>query len=122
MLNERLKEVRKYFKLSQEEFGHRLGVGKTAISKLEKGENKFTEQMIKLVCSEYHVDYMWFTIGEGDMISSSDDDTLELIDRIMTGEPTFRKNIIKSLASADEEDLAALERIIDLYIKNKADV
>lgn len=35
---ERIKELRKALNLTLEKFGERLGVGKTAISKLEKGE------------------------------------------------------------------------------------
>ena len=37
---ERIKELRKALNLTLEKFGERLGVGKTAISKLEKGEKR----------------------------------------------------------------------------------
>ena len=39
---ERVKAIRKELNLTLEKFGDRLGVGKTAISKIEKGENKLT--------------------------------------------------------------------------------
>ncbi len=121
-MRDRLTQVRKSLNLSMEDFGSRIGVSRSAISRLESGSSNFTEQMIKSICREFKVDYLWFTTGEGEMFSDSDDDAMEILDRIMTGEPTFRKNIIKSLALADEDDLAALERIIDFYIKNKADI
>lgn len=35
---ERIKEIRKYLDLTMEKFGERLGVGKTAISKVENNE------------------------------------------------------------------------------------
>ena len=44
---ERIKELRKALNLTLEKFGERLGVGKTAISKLEKGERNLTDQMCK---------------------------------------------------------------------------
>jgi transcriptional regulator with XRE-family HTH domain len=121
-INERIKTLRKFLDLSQEEFGARLGVGKTAISRLEAGINNVTEQMTKLICREFNVDYIWFTTGKGEMFSESDDDTMELIDRIMTGENEFHKNLFKTFAKLDEEELLALEKIIDKfhYIK-KAD-
>lgn len=44
-LNERIKKLRKTLGLTLEKFGERLGVGKTAINKLEKGENNVTDQL-----------------------------------------------------------------------------
>lgn len=50
-MKERVKELRKELKLTMEKFGERLGVGKTAISKIEKGENSLTDQMFKAICN-----------------------------------------------------------------------
>lgn len=72
---ERIREVRKALNLTLEKFGGKLGVGKTAISKLEKDENNLTEQMTKAICREFHVDYIWLTTGEGEMFLDSDDDS-----------------------------------------------
>ena len=47
---ERIKEIRKALNLTLDKFGGKLGVGKTAISKIEKGENNLTEQMVKNIC------------------------------------------------------------------------
>ena len=52
---ERIKEIRKYLQLTLEKFGEKLGVGKTAISKIENNERGVTEQMIKAVCREFDV-------------------------------------------------------------------
>ena len=118
-LNERLKALRTELGFSQEEFGKRLGVTKSAISKLEKNERGITEQMIKLICKEFKVDYIWITTGKGEMFIEPDFDTMETIDRIMTGENKFHKDLFKTFASFDEEDLLALERIIDKFIAIK---
>ena len=45
--NERVKEVRKSLGLTLEKFGNKLGVQKSAISKIEKGENSLTDANIK---------------------------------------------------------------------------
>ena len=66
---ERVKEIRKELKLTLEKFGEKLGVGKTAISKIEKNENALTEQMLKSICREYNVNYDWLAYGEGEMFS-----------------------------------------------------
>ena len=64
---ERVKEIRKSLGLTLEKFGEKLGVGKTAISKIEKGERNLTEQMTISICREYNVNYDYLIRGEGDM-------------------------------------------------------
>ncbi|MFG6337713.1 MAG: helix-turn-helix domain-containing protein [Lachnospiraceae bacterium] len=120
---ERVKEIRKTLGLTLDKFGEKLGVGKTAISKIEKGENNLTEQMTKAICREFSVDYIFLTTGEGEMFVDSDDDFIEKIDRIMSGESDIRKNAIKALVNASTEDIEALDRLIDLYlqVKNEKD-
>ena len=49
---ERVKEIRKTLNLTLEKFGEKLGVGKTAISKIEKDERNLTDQMAKSICRE----------------------------------------------------------------------
>lgn len=116
---ERVKEIRKTLGLTLDKFGEKLGVGKTAISKIEKGENNLTEQMTKAICREFSVDYIFLTTGEGEMFVDPDDDFIEKIDRIMAGESDIRKNAIIALVNASTEDIEALDRLIDLYLQAK---
>ena len=64
---ERVKEIRKT--LTLEKFGEKLGVGKTAISKIEKDERNLTDQMAKSICREYNVNYDYLIYEEGEMFS-----------------------------------------------------
>ncbi len=116
---ERIKEIRKSLNLTLEKFGQKIGVTKTAISRIEKGERGCTEQMTKAICREFGVDYIFLTTGEGEMFIDSDDDFMEKIDRIMAGESDIRKNAIKALVNASTEDIEALDRLIDLYLQAK---
>lgn len=122
---ERIKDVRNSLGLTLEKFGEKLGVTKTAISRLEKGERSLTEQMTKSICREFSVDYMWLTTGEGEMFVETDDDFFERIDRIMAGENETRKNMIKMLLYASDDDIDAFDRLVDYYIslrtENKKD-
>lgn len=118
---ERIKDVRNSLGLTLEKFGEKLGVTKTAISRLEKGERSLTEQMTKSICREFSVDYMWLTTGEGEMFVESDDDFFERIDRIMAGESESRKNMIKTLLYASDADIEAFDRLVDYYISLRAD-
>lgn len=114
---ERIKEVRNTLCLTLEKFGEKLGVTKTAISRIEKGERGLTEQMTKSICREFGVDYIWLTTGDGEMFVESDDDFIERIDRIMLGEDETRKNLFKFMLDLSDEDIAALGRILDKAIK-----
>jgi transcriptional regulator with XRE-family HTH domain len=118
---ERINDVRNSLGLTLEKFGEKLGVTKTAISRIEKGERSLTEQMTKSICREFSVDYMWLTTGEGEMFVESDDDFFERIDRIMAGENESRKNMIKTLLYASDADIEAFDRLVDYYISLRAD-
>lgn len=119
--NERVKEVRKTLGLTLEKFGDRLGIKKAAVSKIEKGENSLTDANIKAICREFSVDYMWLTTGEGEMFVETDDDFFERIDRIMAGENEARKNMIKMLLYASDDDIEAFDRLVDYYISLRAE-
>lgn len=112
---ERVREIRKSLGLTLEKFGEKVGVKKNAISQIENGRNSLTEQMIKSICREFSVDYIWLTTGEGEMFVDSDDDFLEKIDRIMAGENEARKSMIKALVNASDDDIETLCRLVDAY-------
>lgn len=116
-INDRVRILRKNLGLTLEKFGNRLGVGKNAISRIETGKNGVTDQMIKSICREFNVDYIWLTTGEGEMFQDSDEVFLEQIDRIMAGENELHKTILKGAASLDIEDLEAIDRMIQKFKK-----
>lgn len=123
--NERVKEVRKSLSLTLEKFGERIGVTRGSMSNIENGNRNLTEQMTKSICREFGVDYIWLTTGEGEMFVDTDDDFIERIDRIMAGEDEARKNLFKFMLELSDDDIHALEHLmqsaIDFAQKNKKD-
>ena len=119
--NERVKEIRKTLGLTLEKFGERIGVTRGSMSNIENGNRNLTEQMTKSICREFSVDYMWLTTGEGEMFVETDDDFFERIDRIMAGENETRKNMIKMLLYASDDDIEAFDRLVDYYISLRAE-
>ena len=77
--SERLRQLRKDLGMSQEEFGRRIGVSNTAISKLEKNERNLTEQTAKSICREFRVNYFWLTEGKGDMFTGTPESVVDEI-------------------------------------------
>ncbi|KHD14374.1 helix-turn-helix domain-containing protein [Clostridium butyricum] len=101
-MNERIKEIRKYYKLSQEEMGKKLGVTKATISRIEKGINNITDQMFKSVCREFNIDENWFRNGSGNMLVESD--TFSLDDYIKSkGATQLELDLIKSYFEIPED-------------------
>ena len=112
-INERIRNLRKSLKLSQEEFGNRLGVTKASISRLESGINNVTEQMIRSVCREYNVNYSWLKEGIGDMFVSTDDSVANRIDDLLAGENETAKTLFRAFAPLDDSDWKVVQKIID---------
>ena len=118
---ERIRELRKTLKMTMEQFGEKIGVTKSTISNIENGNRNATEHMVKSICREFNVDYIWLTTGDGEMFVDTDDDFIERIDRIMAGENESRKNMIKTLLYASDADIEAFDRLVDYYISLRAD-
>ena len=111
-MNERIKIVRKNNKLSQEEFGNRIGITKSSVSLLESGKNRPSEQTIKLICKEFNISYLWLTQGFGSMEEQTEFSAMARIDAIMTGENETAKRIFKAFAKLDEKEWELLAKLI----------
>lgn len=112
-MKERIKHIRKTFGLTLEKFGQRVGVGKTAISKIENGENNITDQMIKSICREFNVNEEWLRTGEGEMQTELDreDQLMQWAGAVLADESnSFKKKLVRVLASLSEEEWEFLER------------
>lgn len=88
-INERMKEVRTYFELTQEEFGARLGYGRAHISMLESGARQPTDRIINDISRIYGVNREWLVDGIGEMRGD---------------ETAFIEAIVGSLGVIDPED------------------
>lgn len=114
-IGERLREIRKALSMSQSDFGFKLGVSNTAISKLEKNERNLTEQMAKSICREFKVDHRWLTTGKGEMFLDIPE---TLLDQIVVQYELDQeeKEIIKNFLQLTKEQRRTL---IDLFkVKN----
>lgn len=117
---ERIKEIRKYLDLTMEKFGERLGVGKTAISKLENNERNLTDQMAVSICREFDVNETWLRTGEGEMFiqrTRNQQITDFLGDLIKEEDGTFKKRLIEAMSKLDKKDWEDLERLVDKLTK-----
>ena len=112
--NERVKELRKALGLTQEKFGERIGVKKSAISQIENGSNGVTDQLRLAVCREFRVSEEWMRTGEGEMFVEPDEDEeiTRFMGDILSGQPDFRRRLISVLARMTPAEWALLEEKI----------
>lgn len=116
-IGDRIKQVRKELSLSMEKFGDKIGIVKSAINNIEKGLNNPSERTLKLICSEFNVNYAWLTEGQGDMFIEIPDNILDrliqeygleednkpILKAYLEAKPETRKEILKFIHSLTEE-------------------
>lgn len=115
--NERIKELRKALKLSQTEFGKRLGVSRDVINNIENGRVELKEYLIKTIVSVFNVSADWLRTGEGEMKSESDED---MVDRI-AGEfnlTPLQTEAFKYLMSLPDDKREAIAKIFFTILKS----
>lgn len=112
-VGERIKAARKSLGLTLEEFGKKLGVGKTAISKLEKGERNLTDQMSLSIRREFNVREEWLRDGTGEMFEPAASDELDALAKEY-GLSEGEKILIEHYVKLDESSRrAVIDFIID---------
>ncbi len=120
-MNDRIKVIRKEAGLSQEAFGEKIGVGKTAISKIEKGENSPSEQTIKSICREFNVNYAWLKEGIGDIYSNLPETLLDQVAEEYDLDELDKK-IVKGYMQLSKENRRAFKKYLhDIFIDEKDD-
>ena len=111
-MNKRLKELRNKLGLTLEQFGKRVGITRSAVGRIEKGERSVTEQMFLAVCREFNVNESWLRNGEGEMFKEMDleDELMQWAGKTLSSESDdFKKRFVRMLSklSVDEWDLLA---------------
>jgi transcriptional regulator with XRE-family HTH domain len=114
---ERVKVIRTEKKMTMEQFGEKLGVQKSAISKIEKDKVNLTEQMFLLICREFGVNEVWLRTGEGGIENMftklSDDDRYSInLGKLSITENQLAKNMLNAIAEASPEKLKHIEEFM----------
>ena len=121
-MNERVKELRKSMNLTLEKFGNRLGVGKSAIFKIESGENSLTDQMVKLMVKEFGVNENWLRTGEGEMFPEFDraNAIAEHVAQIIKENPSsFKSRFISFLIKMTDEQWNFFENLLCNFLRSE---
>lgn len=101
-MNRRIKELRTSLNLSAEKFGSRVGVTRSAISRIENGVVNVTEQMIHSICREYNVREEWLRNGNGEMFLDFTEDEFSKAAATLSND-VFVKSLIVEYWKLDED-------------------
>lgn len=104
-LSARMKRVRKELKLSQADFGSKIGVSRDVINNIELDRLKTppSDTLLKHICKTFNINYFWLVDGVGE----------QFID--------FPETVLADFAekyNLDDEDM----RIVELYAKLPPDI
>lgn len=66
-MRNRIRDVRKASSMTMAAFGEVVGITGSSVQRIEAGINNPSEQTIRAICSEFHVDRHWLETGEGEM-------------------------------------------------------
>ena len=76
-ISERLYQIRKCKKLTQKEFGKRIGLKTTTVSGLERAYRDLNPRILKLLEIEYNVNSTWLLTGTGEMFKEVESNIVE---------------------------------------------
>lgn len=113
-MEQRIKAIRKAQKLTQTEFGQRVGVKGNTVTNYETGLRMPSEAVIRSICREFNVSERWLRTGEGEMVvrrSAGEEISAFVGDVLSSDEDDFRLQYLLVLARLTKEEWSLLERM-----------
>lgn len=105
-MKSRIQAIRKALRLSQREFGERIGVSRDVISNIEYGRVHPKPLLLRHICELYNVNAQWLETGEGAMftaapphISKKEEEALRLFQALR---PEFQEYALEQIRRLNE--------------------
>jgi len=113
----RTKELRKYYALSQNDFGARLGLSQSAIAGYENDSHALSDQTIMHICKEYKPSEVWLRTGEGPMFDDSSDEIDSIAKQLNLSETQTR--LLRLIHSMTAEQQILIQQLAHQYAGDK---
>lgn len=121
-MKDRIKLIREQNKLSQEDFGNKIKIKRSAVSKIESGLNNPSDQTIALICSKFSINENWLRTGEGEMFTLQEDEEAAYVAELLddTDNPLYDliKAIMKTYSQTGEKEKAIIKAFAKDLHKN----
>lgn len=103
-MKDRIKAIRKKSGLNQTEFGNRIGATQAMLTSYETGRVVPPETVLKLICKEFSVSYIWLKTGEGSMEDvTGNRDTVDKLSEVYQSLPERLKTLVDVLVDMDRD-------------------
>jgi len=115
-MKERIKQIRTTIGMNQTDFAKKLLVSRSAICKIESGENSPSEQTINLICREFNINETWLRTGEGEPFKkrTENQEILSFANNIMEEtNDAFKKRFVRALSKLNASDWETVEKFIN---------
>lgn len=112
-MKDRIKQIRKENKMTQVEFGEKIGVKGNTITNYETGLRNPTDAVVLSICREFGINEDWLRNGNPPMYKEKDGSFSELLSDLEDSDDDFIKSLIKVYMGLDEDSKEALRKIAD---------
>lgn len=116
-VGERIVELRKYLKLTQQAFAEKIGCSRSAITNYEIGRTEPLDPIITAICREFGVSESWLRTGEGSMFlpQTQEEEMSRLFGRMVKNRDTDRERLVAMLLKLSDEEIAWVkERVLEI--------
>lgn len=111
-MKDRIKKIRIDAGLNQTDFAKKLSISRSAVCKIESGENNPSEQTLKLIQADFSVNENWLRTGEGEPYMPPEDDRAGYISDLLEGKDDefydMVVQVVKTYSDLDEKSKAVL--------------
>ncbi len=105
-IGKRIRELRTTLKLTQDQFGVKIGVKNGVVSAWEKGAAPVPEGRIRIIRDEYNANMDWILKGEGEMFQENSEDPNARRDAALE----YALSILRKLPDETRSDVVELAR------------
>lgn len=111
----RIKELRKSLKLTQNEFGSRIGVASNTITSYETGTREPSNSVLTSICREFNVNREWLETGVGDMFEelSTQELAARIVGQALSTSDDFVLNTFIALGQMSPAEWRAVKAFVD---------
>jgi transcriptional regulator with XRE-family HTH domain len=118
-INDRIAWCVKDSNLTKTAFAEKINVSQSFISRLVSGEKVPSDRTIADICREFNISELWLRTGEGEPHIQRDEDEefLEVMEQIHMSDDDLIKRIIKAYWFMEDDEKAAIRKLIDGFTK-----
>lgn len=119
-VGERIKEIRKAKKITQQAFADAIGLKRNTIANYEIGNVEPSDRTISDICREFGVNEAWLRTGEGAMLhpKSRNEELMEFATSVAEGDPgSIQAQLLAVMARLTDDQWEVLAQVAREFVE-----